>query len=355
MAKTSNLAQIIADALNKGGDKVAYILGNEVSASDLTEFISTGSSTLDIAICNRKHGGIAVGRLTELQGLEGSGKSLVAAHMLADTQRRGGVAVLVDTETAFHKDFFRAVGIDLDSLVYIRENLLEVIFEKIEQTIEVARQHDKTQLVTIVIDSLAGATTEQELESDHGKEGYATQKAIILSKALRKITKMIGDQRVSLVVTNQLRVNLAATMPGQDKWTTSGGKAVGFHASTRIRFHKYAKIKGGIDGKEIIGIEVKAQVIKNRLGPPHREAIFSVYFDYGIDDHLSWFSALKKYQIIDMPPKAKSATWTDPKSGETVTFSKNKISEKLLNSQERIDTIYDQLAEATIQEYRSRE
>ena len=121
MAKTSDLAQIIADTLNKESDggKVAYILGTESTPTDLKDFISTGSSMLDIAISNRKHGGIAVGRITELQGLEGSGKSLIGAHLIAEVQRRDGTAVLIDTETSFHEDFFRAVGIDMKKMVYI--------------------------------------------------------------------------------------------------------------------------------------------------------------------------------------------------------------------------------------------
>ena len=121
MAKREDLAQVIADNLNKitEGEKIAFFLDDEVSSTHLTDFISTGSSILDIAISNRPNGGIACGRITELQGLEQSGKSLIAAHMLADTQRRGGVAVLIDTETALNYDYFEAVGIDFSKMVYV--------------------------------------------------------------------------------------------------------------------------------------------------------------------------------------------------------------------------------------------
>ena len=132
-ADRDELAQIIADSLNKlnkDGDQIAYFLdGKEETPTDFTDFVSTGATMLDIAISNRPNGGIAVGRITELTGLEGSGKSLVGAQLIANTQKRGGVAVLIDTETAVNPDFFKAVGIDMNKLVYVHLQTVEDIFE----------------------------------------------------------------------------------------------------------------------------------------------------------------------------------------------------------------------------------
>jgi recombination protein RecA len=351
MSKQDDLARVIADNLNKAGsDKIAFFLDSEEASTHLTDFISTGSSILDLAIANRPHGGIACGRITELQGNEGSGKSLVAAHALADTQKRGGVAVLIDTETALNYDFFEAVGLDFSKMVYVSENKLENIFNSVEQIIETVRKSSKKKLVTIVIDSVSGATTEDEAEEEHGRTGYATGKAIIISKALRKITKLIGDQKVALILTNQLRHKMGA-MPFSDPYTTSGGKALAFHASTRIRFANAGTLKDS--NKETVGVKLRAKVIKNRLGPPYREAMFMCYFDRGIDDYASWYEVLKDRKIIKT--SGAWATWTDPDTKENIKFQKATFEKILLEGADRREIIYNQLCEALIMTYADRE
>lgn len=348
MGKNDDLASVIAEQLNKTtGRKIAYFLGKDYDApTHFTDFISTGSSILDIAISNRRHGGIACGRITELQGNEGSGKSLIAAHMLADTQRRGGVAVLIDTETAVNYDFFDAVGLDMNKAIYVSENLIENIFQIIEQIIETVRKADKDKLVCIVVDSVAGATTEVEAESDHGKDGYATGKAIIISKALRKITKLIGDQKIALVFTNQLRQKMNA-MPFADQWTTSGGKGIAFHSSTRIRLALTGTLKD--TSKEIVGVKIKAKVIKNRLGPPHRVAEFNILFDRGIDDYASWLQVMKDKKLVSGTVQAP--IWTDPVTKEAIKFQKSTFIEKLLKDDDRRSVIYGQIADSIIMNY----
>ncbi len=349
MGKTDDLASVIAEQINKlSGKQVAYFLSDDPTApTHFTDFISTGSSILDIAVSNRKNGGIACGRITELQGNEGSGKSLIAAHMLQDCQRRGGVAVLIDTETAVNEDFFRAVGLDMSKAIYVSENLIENIFEIIEKIIESVRKTDSDRLVCIVVDSLAGATTEREAESDHGQDGYATGKAIIISKALRKITKLIGDQKIALVFTNQLRQKMNA-MPFADQWTTSGGKGLAFHSSTRIRLMLAGTLKDGTT-KEIIGVKVKAKVIKNRLGPPHRIAEFNVLFNKGIDDYASWYQTMKDRKLVT--GNATYPIWTDPKTNEAIKFQKSTFVEKLLSDKKRREVIYNQIADSLIMTY----
>ena len=169
----------------------------------------------------------------------------------------------------------------------------EDIFAAIEEIVTKVRESDKDRLVTILVDSLAAATTKVELEADFDKDGWATAKAIIISKAMRKLTQMIGRQKIALVFTNQLRQKLGVMFG--DPWTTSGGKALPFHASTRIRLKNLGQIKKGND---VIGMKIRAQVIKNRLGPPMRHADFELYFETGLDNEGSWLHVMKDHKLV---------------------------------------------------------
>ena len=316
MSTRDELAGVLADTINKQFKdmKVAYFLdGSDTTPTDVKDFISTGSTMLDLAISNRPDGGIAVGRITELNGLESSGKSLIGAHMLAETQKKGGVAVYIDTETAVSTEFLEAIGLDVESMLYLHLETVEDIFAAIEEIVAKVRESDKDRLVTILVDSLAAATTKVELEAEFDKDGWATSKAIILSKAMRKITQMIGRQKIALVFTNQLRQKLGVMFG--DPWTTSGGKALPFHASTRIRLKNVGQIK---DKKNnTIGMKMRAQVIKNRLGPPMRHADFELYFESGIDNEGSWLKVMKEHKLV----KQGGAWYTmDDHNGKEIKF-----------------------------------
>jgi len=283
---------------------------------------------LDLAISNRPDGGIAVGRITELNGLESSGKSLLGAHMLAETQKKGGVAVYIDTETAVSTEFLTAIGVDVDNMLYLHLETVEDIFSAIEEIVAKVRESDKDRLVTILVDSLAASTTKVELEADFDKDGWATAKAIIISKAMRKITQMIGREKIALVFTNQLRQKLGVMFG--DPWTTSGGKALPFHSSTRIRLKNTGQIK---DKKNnTIGMKMRAQVIKNRLGPPMRHADFELYFETGIDDDGSWLKVMKDHKLVK-----QGGSWytMDNHNGEEVKFQSKDWSELLKDSEFR--------------------
>ena len=260
-----DLADVIASELNKQSKthQVAYFLdGVQNTPTDVTDWISTGSTLMDLAISNRPNGGLAAGRITELNGLEGSGKSLIGAHALASTQKKGGLAVYIDTESAVSAEFLQAIGVDTENMLYVHLETVEEIFDTIETIVTKIRESSKDRLVTILVDSLAAASTKVEMDADFDKDGWATSKAIVLSKAMRKITQMIARQKVCLIFTNQLRQKMGVMFG--DPWTTSGGKALPFHASTRIRLKNMGQIKD--TKKNTIGIKIRAQVIKNRLG-----------------------------------------------------------------------------------------
>jgi recombination protein RecA len=345
------LAGILADSLNKKFKdfKVAYFLdGADETPTDLTEWISTGSSMLDLAISNRKGGGIPVGRITEITGMEASGKSLVAAQILANTQKMGGLGVFIDTENACNEEFLQALGIDTSKLLYIQLETVEDIFEVMESIVTKVRESEKDRLVTIVVDSVAAATTRVEQEADYSKDGWATSKAIVISKAMRKITQMIGRQRVALVFTNQLRQKLGVMFG--DPWTTSGGKALQFHASCRLRLKAAGQIKTKVKGQEqVVGIKTKAQVVKNRMGPPLRTAEFDIYFDSGIDDFGGWLRVLKDYKMV-----SQGGSWYTytRENGDEIKFLSKDWNGKLEDDPSLKDEVYNKICDKVIMDYK---
>ena len=350
MAKREeDLASLLADSLNKQNKdgKIAYFLTDEGgdAPTNVKDWLSTGNAMLDVAISNRPYGGLPVGRITEVTGLEQSGKSLLSAHLLAETQRKGGVAVLIDTETAVSREFLEAIGVDISKLLYVSVDTVEGIFEACETIIEQVRKGDKDRLVTIVVDSVAAASSKKEMEADYDKDGYATDKAIIISKAMRKITNMIGRQSIALVFTNQLRQKMNAMFG--DPWTTSGGKALAFHASVRLRLKNMGQLKAG---DRIVGIKVRCQVIKNRMGPPLRHADFDIFFDRGIDNYGGWLSVMKDGKLVK-----QAGAWyeyTDIDTGEIMKFQ-SKDFPKMLENEELKDQIYRRICEATILQYKT--
>ena len=349
--KELDLADILAGELNKQSkdQKVAFFLNDDEAPTNVDGWVSTGCAMLDVAISNRPYGGLPVGRITEITGLEQSGKSLVSAHLLAETQKQGGVAVLIDTETAVSRDFLEAIGVDVSKLLYVTADSVEQIFDFTETIIEKVRETSKDKLVTIVVDSVAAASTTNELASDYKKDGYATDKAIIISKAMRKITNMIGRQKISLVFTNQLRQKMNAMFG--DPWTTSGGKALAFHASVRLRLKNMGQIKMKQGGQErTVGMKVRCQVVKNRMGPPLRSADFEIYFDRGIDNYGSWLKVMKENNLV----KQAGAwyTYVDTETGEEIKFQSKDFIEMMGEKEALREQIYKKICEETILQYK---
>ena len=352
-----SLANVLADNLNKkfksSDYKVAYFLeGDSGSPSDVDEWISTGSTMLDLAISNRPNGGLPVGRIIEITGLEASGKSLLAAHALADTQKKGGLAVYIDTENAISREFLEAIGINLKDMLYVPLETVEDIFDAIDSIVESIRKNSKNRLVTIVVDSVAGASTKQEMAADYDKDGWATSKAIILSKAMRKITNFIGRERICLIFTNQLRTRLGVSFG--DQWTTSGGKAIAFHSSVRLRLKSVGQIKlaKSVEAPEaVVGITTRAQVVKNRMGPPLRTVDYEIYFDSGIDDFGSWLTMMKNFNLVTQA--GAWYTYTNTDTGEIVKFQSKDFKAKLIDDPEMKEQVYKTICEKYILNYKA--
>lgn len=328
----SELVSVLNSKFTQNIDKAAYFLSDPDLVADIKKWVPTGCDMLDLAISNRPNAGWPVGRIIEITGLEASGKSLLAAYALKSTQQQGGLAIYIDTEAATSREYLQAIGIDIEKMVYIPLEALEDIFDSIEATIAKVRKANKDVLVTIVVDSIMGATTKKELEGEHGKDGYATEKAIVLSKAMRKITNMLARQNVCLILTNQLRVRMGVSFG--DPYGTSGGKAVAFHSSVRIRLKSLGQIKMKLNGvDQVIGIKTRAIVQKNRLGPPLKSVDYDIYFESGIDNYGSWLETLKTYKLA-----TSGQYWSIPLSYTSVLekdakgkFLEHLFSEEIVN------------------------
>ena len=350
MSNRDELAEILAGELNKQfkSHQVAYFLdGVQETPTDVKDWISTGSTLLDLAISNKPHGGLAAGRIAEINGLEGSGKSLIGAHVLASTQKKNGLAVYIDTESSVSAEFLQAIGINTDSMLYVHLETVEDVFDTIETIVTKIRESSKDKLVTILVDSLAAASTKVEMDADFDKDGWATAKAIIISKAMRKITNLIARQKVCLIFTNQLRQKLGVMFG--DPWTTSGGKALPFHASTRIRLKNMGQIKD--TAKNVLGMKCRAQIVKNRLGPPLRHADYDMYFDRGIDNYGAWLTVLKEHKLV----KTGGAwyTLTDEKGKEHKFLSKD-WEELITENDELREYVYKIICDKVILQYREK-
>ena len=351
---TGLLAESLNKKFNKTHHQVAYFLdGGEGSPTDVNDWVSTGSTVLDLAISNRPNGGLPVSKIVEITGLEQSGKSLLASHVIANTQKKDGVAVYIDTESSLNTQFLQAIGVDTEKMLYLPLETVEDIFDAITDVILKVREKNPNKLVTIVVDSVAAATTKIESAADFEKDGYATQKAIILSKAMRKITNLIGKERILLVFTNQLRQKLGA-MPFADQYTTSGGKALQFHSSVRLRLKQVGKLKEKINGvDEVVGSEVEAIVVKNRMGPPNRKIRYNVFYRQGMDDYGGWLKLMKAYKVIKQ--SGPICKYVDKVTGEEITFYGKDLQDICEERPEIKEQMYKDTCDAYIMKYQHEE
>jgi len=339
MAKKSNGAKLTAgkdngdftsdliSALNKEhGSRVAYNLSQDESPTHVNRWISTGSKLLDYICSNRRDGGLPEGRIVEIFGPPSIGKSHIATQIARTTQSMGGIVVYIDTENATSVENLRMLGVDVSSrFVYVDTHCTEEVLSIAESTIMKAKAMDKDVPVTIVWDSVAASSPKAELLGDYDKESIGLQ-ARAISKGMRKITGVIANQNVLFVILNQIRTKIGVMYGDPD--TTPGGKAIPFHASTRIKLGAGQQIK---DGEDVIGIHVSAKTIKNKVAAPFRKINFEIHFGVGIKEHEQVFDVLRKHgpEIVDGKEIAVSGTgsWktfsvTDAATGEIMIEKK---------------------------------
>lgn len=287
-----DFSQELIRQLNKDhGSNIAFNLASDDAPTNVRRWISTGSVELDYIISNQRDGGFPEGRIVEIQGPPSCGKSHIGFEVAKATQKMGGIVVYVDTENATSPENLASLNIDVARrFVFVQTSCTEEILSVIESTILKARSMTKDIPVTVIWDSVSQSSPKAELEGDYDQNTIGLQ-ARVLSKGMRKIASVIGGQKVLLLLMSQQRTKIGV-MYG-DPTTTSGGMAVPYAASTRVKINTGSPVKN--KQEQVIGIEVTAKTIKNKVGRPFREATFQIHFGVGVVDHENLFDSLREY------------------------------------------------------------
>ena len=310
--KQKALEQVLGQIEKQYGKGAIMKLG--AGSQDLNiEVIPTGCMSLDLAL---GVGGVPRGRIVEIYGPESSGKTTVALHVIAETQKKGGIAAFIDAEHALDPSYAAKLGVNLDDL-YVSQP------DTGEQALDITEGLVKSGAIdVIVIDSVAALTPKAEIDGEMGDSHVGLQ-ARLMSQALRKLTGITNKSKTCVVFINQLREKVGVMFGNPE--TTPGGKALKFYASVRIDVRKADALK---DGDGLFGNRTKAKIVKNKLAPPFKTAEFDIIYGHGVSQEGCLIDLGVQYGIIE-----KSGAWFSY-NGEKVAQGREKAKEYLTNNPE---------------------
>ena len=284
--------------------------------------IPTGSLALDAAL---GIGGVPKGRIIEIYGPESSGKTTLALHIVAQAQKRGGEVAFVDAEHALDPDYAAAIGVDIDSMLVSQPDTGE-------QALEITDALVRSGAVdVVVVDSVAALTPRQEIEGEMG-DTFVGLQARLMSQALRKLAGSISKTNCVVIFINQLRMKIGV-MYGNPE-TTTGGNALKFYASVRIDVRRIEAIK---NGTEIIGNRTRAKIVKNKVAPPFKEAVFDIMYGEGISKWGEMVDLAVQLDIIQ-----KSGSWFSM-GDERIGQGRDSVKAYLMNNPEIADQVEAQI------------
>ena len=359
MAKTKagrvNLQDLMKIVNKKAGQNVAHNLSGD-NPTSVKEWIPTGSRWLDSIICKGRIAGIPVGKITEIAGLESTGKSYMATQIAANAQKSGKMVVYFDSESAIDPSFLEQAGCDLERLMYIQAQSVEFVLETVEELLGATDE----QLV-FIWDSLALTPSISDVEGDFNPQSSMAVKARILAKGMSKLIIPIADKRATFLVLNQLKTNIpsgpnARIVAMTTPYMTPGGKAMHYSYSLRIwltgRKAKSAYIE---DDKGFrIGSEVKVKLEKSRFGTQGRSCAFRILWgnEVGIRDEESWFDAIKGSSSL-----TSAGAWYTLKTedGYEKKFQPSKWTNLISSDEEFRQRVIDIMDEEIIQKFDKRQ
>ncbi len=330
--KQKALEQVLGQIEKQYGKGAIMKLGAGSQDMNL-EVIPTGCISLDLAL---GVGGVPRGRIVEIYGPESSGKTTVALHVIAETQKKGGIAAFIDAEHALDPSYAAKLGVNLDDL-YVSQP------DTGEQALDITESLVKSGAVdVIVIDSVAALTPKAEIEGEMGDSHVGLQ-ARLMSQALRKLTGITNKSKTCVVFINQLREKVGVMFGNPE--TTPGGKALKFYASVRIDVRKADALK---DSDGLFGNRTKAKIVKNKLAPPFKTAEFDIIYGHGVSQEGCIVDLGVEYGILE-----KSGAWFSY-NGDKFAQGREKAKDYMAQNPEIMAEIEEKIREAHKEKFLSK-